>query len=566
MAIDCAAMAVEAVAPLRIRRFRALWVASVFSNIGSFLQSVAAAWLMLELTDSPTWVGLMTASTTLPILFLALAAGALADMLDRTKVMQASQLLMGATAASMAILTWKGWMTPGLLLGLGLLLGVGVAFNLPAWQALVPDLVPRGLVASAVALNSVAFNVARSVGPALGGLIVAASGPDAAFALNAASYLGVIVVVARLSQVMTFPERDPTPVSVAIGLGIRYARYTPPFRRLLAATALFALTSAVVQTLLPNLTRDELGGDALLLGALLGTFGLGALVGALVRPWLVGSLGSRSVPVTVGGVAVAGMGLGVASQPVLAAALLMIAGACWVLTLTTFNSTAQLMTPEWVRGRAMSLYSLAFVGVFPLGSILSGVVAELVGVRGAYLVMSAAGVVLAATIPRFRLPTPADVEAPEFSPESLPEHPDTEGGPVMVLNTWQVPSSRMAEFLELMREIRLVRLRTGAYRWRLYRDSGDPHRLTEVFLCVSWNEHLAMHRRTDDASRDLIRRARSLDRDGRPTSVHLVAVDIEEPEGWELLVTAHEEYHRSDGAVPLEQRREHGDRQAREVR
>ena len=179
----------QTVAPLRIRRFRTLWIASIFSNVGSFLQSVAGAWLMLELTGSATWVGLMVASTTLPLLFLALAAGAVADLANRGKVLLVSQSLMGLAAAGMAVLSFLDLVTPGRLLGLSLLLGVGVAFNLPAWQAMVPDLVPRGMVASAVALNSVAFNVARAVGPALGGLIVATAGPELAFGLNALSYL-----------------------------------------------------------------------------------------------------------------------------------------------------------------------------------------------------------------------------------------------------------------------------------------------------------------------------------------------------------------------------------------
>lgn len=529
-----------------------MWVASILSNLGSFLQAVAAAWLMLELTNSATWVGLITASSTLPILFFALAAGALADMFDRTKVMQAAQIVMGGSAAAMALLTWMGWITPGLLLALGLSLGTGVAFNLPAWQALVPDLVPRGMVASAVALNSVAFNVARSVGPALGGLVVATAGPAAAFALNAVSYLGVIGVVAVLGRTMRFPEREPMSVTNAIGLGIRYARYTPPFRRLLTVTALFALTSAVIQTLLPNLTRDAMGGGALTLGLLLGSFGVGALAAAFARPMVNERLGAKSIPVTVAGLGVGGIGIGLAPSPHVAVPFLLLAGACWVLTLTTLNATAQLMTPEWVRGRAMSLYSLAFVGIFPVGSIISGLLADGVGERGAYLLLSAAGILLGLVVPFFRLPVLSEVVAPEFTEDRTPiGHPDTEGGPVMVLNTWTVGRADLQEFLEVMKDVRLVRLRTGAYRWRLYRDSADPHRLTEAFLCVSWDEHLAMHRRIDDASAALLRRARALDRNGEPTSVHLVAVDVEEPGGWDLLLSAHEEYHRTDGSIPL---------------
>ncbi|MDX1449636.1 MAG: MFS transporter, partial [Acidimicrobiia bacterium] len=180
----------EAVAPLKVPAFRVLWVASMFSSLGTFLQAVAGSWLMLELTGSAAWVGLMVASNLLPTLFFAVLAGAVADIVDRTKVMVAAQSLSGLAAAVMAVVTALDRMTPGLLLGLGLVLGLGVAFNLPAWQSFVPDLVPRGMVASAVALNSVAFNVARAVGPALGGLVLATVGAQVAFGLNALSYIG----------------------------------------------------------------------------------------------------------------------------------------------------------------------------------------------------------------------------------------------------------------------------------------------------------------------------------------------------------------------------------------
>ena len=186
----------SSIEPLRVPHFRALWTAAVFSNVGSFLHAVAASWAMLELTGSPLWVGLMAASATLPLLFLALPAGAIADLVDRRKVLLIAQSIMGAAAVAMAVTWYLDVVGPGLLLGLGLVLGVGLALNQPSWQAMVPDLVPRGMVADAVALNSVAFNVARAVGPALGGLIVAVSGPGLAFAINAASFVGVIAVVA----------------------------------------------------------------------------------------------------------------------------------------------------------------------------------------------------------------------------------------------------------------------------------------------------------------------------------------------------------------------------------
>jgi MFS family permease len=428
---------------------------------------------------------------------------------------------------------------------------VGVAFNLPAWQAMVPDLVPRGMVASAVALNSVAFNVARAVGPALGGLIVATAGPELAFGLNALSYLGVIVVLAVLAGQFKAADQESSSVANAIANGIRFARFTKPFRMLLLLAALFAITSSVVQSVLPSRTED-LGGSADTYGLLLGAMGLGALVGAFTRRRVVDTLGGRSIPITITLFGIAGIGTGLASSTWLAAGPLLLAGATWVWTLTTTNATAQLMSPEWVRGRAMSLYSLAFVGILPLGSILAGALADLVGSGTSMVILSAGAVILGLAAPRFGIPALADVETPEFSDGySRDPHVDTEGGPVMIVNTWLIDGRRLDEFLTIMNEVRLVRLRTGAYRWRLYRNASDPHRLSELFLTVSWAEHLAQHGRIDDASADLIRRAREFDVEDGPVTRHLVAVDVEDPEDWEPLLAAHEEFHRNDGSIPL---------------
>ncbi|MDX2343118.1 MAG: MFS transporter [Acidimicrobiia bacterium] len=543
---------VGTVAPLRIRRFRTLWVASIVSNVGSFLQAVAASWLMLELTDSAAWVGLMAASSTLPLLFLALAAGAVADMFDRRWVLVLAQTTMGASAAAMSILTILDRITPGVLLALGLLLGIGLAFNLPAWQATVPDLVPRGMVASAVALNSVAFNVARAVGPALGGLILVVSGPGLAFALNAVSYLGVIVVLLVLAREMPTPDREETSMINAIALGVRFARFTPAFRKLLALGAMFAMTSAAVQSILPNRTV-ELGGGEGAYGILLGAMGLGALGGGFSRQLASRWLGRLTLPLSVGLFGIAGVSLGLVQSIPFATVSLLVAGTTWVWALATLNATAQLMSPEWVRGRAMSLYTLSFVGVLPLGSILAGWIADRIGADTANVILGGAGAAVGFLIaPLLRIPNLDDVETPEFDENRhQPDHVVTVGGPVLITTNWDVDHARLSEFLEVMQEVRLVRLRTGAYRWRLYRDASDPHRLTELFLTVSWEEHLAQHRRIDDASAAILRKARSLDRNGSPGTVHRVAVDIENPANWEALLDAHADYHSHDGSIPL---------------
>ena len=254
----------------------------MLSAFGTFIQSLSSSQLMFDLTGSNTWVGLMVASTSLPLLFFALAAGALADMFDRTKLMLVAQGIMGGSALAMAIFTASGAITPGLLLGLGFVLGTGVALNLPTWQALLPDMVPRGLIASAVALQSAAFNVARAVGPALGGIIYAVFGAAVGFGINALTYGFVIAGLLMVRHTFEKRERDPAPLGTAILLGIRYARFTPVFRRLLLLVSLFAITSSVVQSVLPG-HNEAMGGTATTLGILLGAMGVGALVATVVR-------------------------------------------------------------------------------------------------------------------------------------------------------------------------------------------------------------------------------------------------------------------------------------------
>ncbi len=523
----------------------------MLSAFGTFIQSLSAAQLMLDLTGSNTWVGMMVASTSLPLLFFALAAGALADMFDRAKLMLLAQGIMGGSALAMAIFTRSGAITPGLLLGLGFLLGIGVALNLPTWQALLPDLVPRGLIASAVALQSAAFNVARAIGPALGGLVYAVLGAAAGFGINALTYGFVIAALLMVRRTFEKRDRDPASLGTAILLGIRYARFTPVFRRLLLLVSLFAITSSVVQSVLPG-HNVAIGGDATTLGILLGAMGAGALVGAGVRQRFMERFRTRAPMLTIALFGLVGIGIGLATSIPVAAGFMFLSGAFWVLTLTNLNATAQLMAPEWIRGRAMSLYSFSFLGILPIGSIVSGILADAVGTGTAIIILCSTSVVLGVLVPLFQLPTLDQIESPEFSSERIaPLHEETvEGGPVLILNTWKIDQGDFDEFTSVMNLVRLVRLRTGAYRWRLLRNVSDPTRLTELFAVGSWEEHLAQHRRIDDASADVIARARSFDRAEGPVTRHLISVDVEDPPNFEALVITHEEMHQTDGSIP----------------
>ena len=543
----------SAVAPLRYPHFRALWAATVFSASGTFIQAVAGSWLMFELTGSSTWVGWMVASALLPLFFLSLAAGALADMFSRTKLMLIAQVIMGGSAVAMAVFTATGRINPPLLLGLGLLLGSGLALNIPAWQALLPDLVPRGLVASAVALQSVAFNAARAVGPAIGGVIILAFGPEAGFAINAITYSAVIVVLLIIGPQLASRERETASMGSAITLGIRFARFTPEFRSLLTLVSLFALTTAVVQATLPVHT-DHLGGSEATFGLLLGAMGAGALLGAFLRPRILRRLKGNLVPYTITLFGITGIVLGLAPNLAVAAIAMFLIGVFWLLTLTTLNASAQLMAPQWIRGRAMSLYTLAFAGILPIGSILSGMAADQIGTSGSLVVFSSGALFLGLVSPRFGIPRVDDIETPEFTPERIMQpHSEAslEGGPVIVLNTWTIGEADFTGFVSIMNEIRRVRLSTGAYRWRLFRSTTDPTRMTELFAVESWEEHLAQHTRIDDASAALITKARSYDQADGPKTRHLIAIDVERPPDFDDLVATHDDLHQVDGSIPI---------------
>ncbi len=542
----------NALAPLQSPSFRLLWLATILSATGGFIQSVAGSWLMLELTGSSAWVGLMVASGFIPLLFFSVISGVLADMFNRATIMRIAQATMAFSALAMALLTHFELMTPIRLVALGLILGTGAALNLPAWQSLMPELVPREHLASAVAMQAAGFNVARAIGPALGGLVVGALGAAWGFGINSVSYLAVIAVLFYISPSLVIrPRQDSSWVSAA-STGIRYARFTPPFRRLLILVAIFAITSSVVQALIPTHTQF-LGGDASTFGVVLGAMGAGALLGAVIRPRLMGRSTGNTVPATMTLFGLAGVGVGLAPNAFWAGVSMFFTGIFFLLTMSTIQATAQLIAPEWIRGRAMSLYTLAWAGTIPLGSILSGMVADAIGTPSAFIAFSAGSIALGLLAPRFEIPRIDDIESPGFTMEPGEPHVATlvKGGPVIVLNTWIINEEDFVEFARLMNQLRLIRLTTGAYRWRLMRNASEPHRVTELFEIHSWEEHLAQHTRIDDQARALIDKARSFDRANGPLSRHLIAMDVDDDEWFTELVITHEEMHRTDGSISL---------------
>ncbi len=495
-----------ALAPFRHDLFRRVWVASTASNIGGMVQTVGAAWLMLSLTHSETMVALVQASVALPVVLLSLVAGAVADNVDRRRVLLAAQLFMLVVAALLALLAWRGLVTPWLLLSLTFLIGCGSAFNAPAWQAAVGDMVPRDELAGAVALNSMGFNVARSVGPALGGAVVAAVGAAAAFAINALSYVGLVAVLARWRPA---PASDPLPresLGAAIRSGLRYVAMSPAILTVFARSVAFGIGASAVIALMPLVASRRLAGGPLTYGLLLGAFGVGAVAGVMSATWLRTRLSTEGV-VRAGslGFALAAVGTGASTMLPATLAALVLGGAAWVLTLSTFNVAVQLSTSRWVVARALSLYQMSAFGGLAGGSAIWGAVSGAHGL-GVALYVAALVLVVCAAI-GLRWPV-VQVEARNLDPLRRWDAPatavpvDARTGPVVVTVEYRIREEDLAEFLATMAERRRIRRRDGARDWALLRDVAEPAVWIERYSVPTWLDYIRHNNRIthDDAS------------------------------------------------------------------
>jgi MFS family permease len=354
--------------PLRHPVFRALWIASVAANVGTWMQNVGAAWLMTSITPSPTLVALVQTATSLPFLVAALPAGALADIVDRRKLLMAAQGWMFLVALVLAVLTWIGAMTPALLLVLTFALGLGLAVNLPTWQSIQPDLVPRSELPQAIALGGVNINLSRAIGPAIGGFVIAATGPAATFLINAATFLFALFVFSRwqgspLDAELT--ERLPG----AVRAGLRYVRNEPALRAVLVRAGLFMVGGSAIMALLPLVARQELGLGSEGYGLLLGCFGAGAVTGAALLPRFKQMASSnRLVGAASVVLAATTAALALVPNPFAVGIALLVGGVAWLSTMANLNTTAQMVLPAWVRARGLSVYVLVFQGCIAAGS------------------------------------------------------------------------------------------------------------------------------------------------------------------------------------------------------
>lgn len=496
----------SAMSPFRSAVFRNVWIANLGSQFGGLIQAVGAAWLMLSIAESAEMVTLVQASTTLPIVLFALVAGAFADSFDRRGIMLAAQAFMLLVSVALAVCAYLGLITPWLLLLFTFLIGCGAAFNGPAWQASVAEMVPRHDLPAAVALNSMGFNAARSVGPALGGLLVAAVGAAAAFTVNAVSYIGIIGVLAfwRRPQEPRLLPRER--LGMAIRAGIRYVSMSPNIKSTLLRGLVFGAGASALMALMPLVAQQLLGGTSVSYGLLLGAFGGGAVGGALLAHRLRQSFSNEAiVRLSVLGFALASTVTAFSTSLALSMAIQILSGAGWVLALSTFNVTVQTSAPRWVVGRALSMYQMTVFAGLAGGSWLWGIATATFGISNALL--AAAVVLLGCAALGLRFPLAQTEELnldllqrwrePQVALDIKPR-----SGPVVISIEYRIREADVLEFLAAMGERRRIRRRDGARHWTLLRDLAEPELWTERYHAPTWLEYVRQNLRVtqDDAA------------------------------------------------------------------
>jgi len=485
-------------APLRHATFRRIWLASVLSNLGILIQGVGAAWAMTQMVSSADKVALVQTALSLPVMLIAMPAGAIADMYDRRIVALVALGIAFAGATALATLAWLGLVTPNLLLALCFAVGSGMALMGPAWQSSVNDQVPSETVPAALALNGISYNIARSIGPAIGGIVVAAAGAVAAFALNAVLYLPLITALLLWKRVAE-PSRLPSEkLRRAIVSGVRYIANSPSIKIVLARTLVVGILGSAILALMPLVTRDLLHGGAPLYGAMLGAFGLGAVVGALNLTELRKRLSAEAaISVCAVSMCVGFAVVAVSRAPVLTVAGLVGAGAAWTLAWTLLNIGVQLSAPRWVSGRALAAYQAASSGGIAVGAWGWGHLTDLAGVEAALLI--AAALMLASPLIGIWLRMPRIGARGEET--VVLDDPEVRlaltgrSGPVVVEIEYRVQRGNAWAFHTVMQEVQLFRKRNGAYGCSIARDIADPELWTERYRCPTWFDYLRQRNR-----------------------------------------------------------------------
>lgn len=510
-------------APFKHSVFRSVWTASLASNFGGLIQSVGAAWMMTSIATSSDMVALVQASTSLPIMLFSLASGAIADSFDRRRIMLVAQSFLLLVSVGLTLCAYLGFITPWLLLSFTFLIGCGTALNNPSWQASVGDMVPRAAMPAAVALNSMSFNATRSVGPAIGGAIVAAAGAAATFAVNAVSYIPLLIVLFRWQ-----PKRPESPLpreslGAAMAAGLRYIVMSPDIGKVLLRSFVFGLTASAILALLPLVARDLVHGGPLTYGVMLGAFGVGAVCGALASNRLRRVLsGEAMVRVAFVGFAFCAAVCAISSTTWLTCIGLLSGGACWVIALSHFNVTVQMSTPRWVVGRALSIYQTAAFGGIALGSWVWGLTADtygtdiaLVGAAIAMLAGAALGLLVALPPhPELNLDPLNRWTEPHLSLDLKPR-----SGPISISIEYAIDEEDVPAFMTIMAERQRIRRRDGARNWTLERDLGNPQLWTESYQTPTWLEYIRHNKRTTYADATIGEQLRALHRGTEPPRV-----------------------------------------------
>jgi MFS family permease len=502
---DAGTTSVSAWRPLRLRLFRNLLIADLVSDIGTFMQSVGAAWLMTSLSSNPMHIALIQTASALPFFILALPAGSIGDIVDRRKLILRTEVWMLVVAIVLAVATLAHWITPWHLLLLTFALSVGDAIEAPTWRAILPELVSKEDLSPALALNGIEFNLARAVGPALAGVLIAAVGVGIAFVLNAVSFLGVILVIARWKPHSSRSKLPSETFAGATSAALRYVRYSPAVRVLLLRAAFVIFFSSSFWALLPTVAKS-LSGGSLAYGLLLGFFGIGAILGAIVLQRVRKACSIEGIVSAATAVfAVVLSATAMVQHLWILCIFLCLGGAAWTIFMSVFNTLVQHLAPDWVRARVLSVYLLVFQGSVAIGSAIWGFAAGRSSPQSALLVSSAgiAGCLLLRF--RFRLSDPGtalDVWNHWGRPLLFAE-PAPDQGPVLVTVEYRVDLDRAAEFLDAIHAYQRIRRRDGATRWGVFYDAEKPGKYIETFVVESWAEHQRQHDRFTVADRML---------------------------------------------------------------
>jgi MFS family permease len=496
-----------AFAPLREPTYRRIWSASVLSNFGQLILGVGAAWEMTRLTTSAGLVALVQTALMLPLMLVSVPAGAIADMFDRRKIAICGLTFATLCAATLTTLAFNGLTTPWVLLAFCSLIGGGVALYSPAWGASISEQVEPEHVPAAIALGSISYNVARSFGPAVGGVIVLAAGARGAFLTNALAYIPLLTAFVLWRRRHLPPRLPPERIDRAILSGLRYALHSSPVRSAMLRAFAFGFSGATGSALVPLVARDLLKGNASTYGLLLGCAGVGAVIGALLvskaREKLTAEQAYRICACVSGATLLA---IGFSHFLILTAASMVVAGVANMLAISLINVGVQLSVPRWVAGRALASYQASLTAGVGLGAWMWGHVATHHGLQASFLISGAATILtpLIGLLVPMRPLSPTDVEMIELGHEPEVELGITpRSGPIVIEIDYQVDPNEARKFYEVMLRMQSARQRNGAFEWSLARDLSDPALWTERYHLPTWLDYCRLRTRFTQADREL---------------------------------------------------------------